>query len=66
MVQKSIKAICEVNKVPLVLMSDYERTKLSYDLIINGEIYGRISLTDKHPGLDAQPKIAEDIYNFIN
>tara|TARA_B100000945_G_scaffold293115_1_gene268809 strand:- start:458 stop:1024 length:567 start_codon:yes stop_codon:yes gene_type:complete len=66
MVQKSIKAICEVNKVPLVLMSNNERTKLSFDLIVNGEIYGRISPTDKHPGLDAQPKIAEDIYNFIN
>ena len=66
MIQKSIKAICKANKVPLVLMSDYEKTKLSYDLIITGKKYGRISLKDKHPGLDAQPKIAEDIYNLIN
>ena len=66
MIQKSIKAICEVNKVPLVLMSNNEKTELSFDLMVHCEIYGRTSPTDKHPGLDAQPKIANDIYNFIN
>ena len=66
MIQKSIKAICEVNKVPLVLMSNYEKTELSFDLMVHCKIYGRTSPTDKHPGLDAQPKIANDIYNFIN
>tara|TARA_B100001175_G_scaffold310665_1_gene313999 strand:- start:2334 stop:2918 length:585 start_codon:yes stop_codon:yes gene_type:complete len=65
-IQKSIKAICEVNKVPLVLMSNWEKTKLSFDMMVHCDIYGRTSPTDKHPGLDAQPKIADDIYNFIN
>ena len=65
-IQKSIKAICEVNKVPLVLMSNWEETKLSFDMMIHCDIYGRTSPTDKHPGLDAQSKIADDIYNFIN
>tara|TARA_Y100001973_G_C5021082_1_gene243175 strand:- start:20 stop:607 length:588 start_codon:yes stop_codon:yes gene_type:complete len=65
-IQKSIKAICATNNVPLVLMSNRVRTKLSYDLIISCDKYGSISSTDKHPSLDAQPKIADDIYNFIN
>lgn len=71
-VQKSIKAICAVNNVPLVIMSNWVKTPLSFDLMITCDktdkypSYERINPTDNHPNLEAQPKIADDIYNFIN
>ena len=65
-IQKSIKAICEVNKVPLVLMSNWYKTKLSFDMMVHSGIYEQTSPTDKHPSLDAQSKIADDIYKIIN
>ena len=66
MIRKSIKAICESNNVPLVLMSNRWTNEGSYDLIISSKKYGRISPNDKHPSLEAQSIIADDIYNFIN
>ena len=76
-IQKSIKAICATNNVPLLLMSDRyywsnnsssppSNTKLSFDMLIPYGKYESVSPTDKHPNLEAQPKIADDIYNFIN
>ena len=71
-IQKSIKAICATNNVPLLLMSDknsFSRSssvELSFDMIIPWQNYESVSLTDRHPNLEAQPKIADDIYNFIN
>jgi len=66
MIKKSIKAICKSNNVPLVLMSNHARNEGSYDLIISTEKYGQITPSDKHPSLEAQSIIADDICNFIN
>ena len=66
MIRKSIKAICKSNNVPLVLMSNRWTNEGLYDLIISCRKYGRVSPNDKHPSLEAQSIIADDIYNFIN
>ena len=71
-IQKSIKAICATNNVPLLLMSDKNSSSrsssvdLSIDMIIPWHNYERVWPTDSHRNLEAQPKIADDIYNFIN
>ena len=71
-IQKSIKAICATNNVPLLLMSDKNSSsrsssvELSFDMIIPWQNYESVCPTDSHPNLEAQPKIADDIYNFIN
>tara|TARA_B100001094_G_C18185154_1_gene803332 strand:- start:1625 stop:2233 length:609 start_codon:yes stop_codon:yes gene_type:complete len=74
MVYESVKCICAVNKVPLVLMSGWHDTKLSYDLMITSKIFdgkydpvgGTRPPYDAHPDLLSQPFIADDIINFIN
>ena len=66
MIKKSIKAICKSNNVPLVLMSNCWRKEGSYDLIISHKKYGRMTPQDRHPRLESQTIIADDIYNFIN
>ena len=68
-IYKSIRAICAVNNVPLVLMSDSKKTKLPFDIRILSKAYEHYQpLRDKdnHPTLDAHSKIADDIINFIN
>lgn len=74
MVYESIKSIFQVKKIPLILLSAWHDTKLSYDLMITSKIFGgkydpvggtRPPL-DPHPNLESQPIIADDIYKFIN
>ena len=74
MVYESVKCICAVNKVPLVLTSCWYDTKLSYDLMIVSKIFngkydpvgGTRPPLDPHPSLESQSIIADDIINFIN
>ena len=65
-IYKSIKAICAVNNVPLVLMSDSKITKLPFDIRVTRDKYEHYVNTDNHPTLDAHSKMADDIINFIN
>ena len=65
MVYNCVKSICKLNGIPLILLSCYSKTKLSYDHIVYGKKYTPVSDIDSHPNLDSQKLIADDIYNLL-
>lgn len=64
-VYNSIKSICKVKKLPLIIMSCYKSTKLDYDLMITPENYEVVSENNKHPNINGHAAIADDIYNLL-
>lgn len=65
MVHNSIRSICKSKKIPLILLSCYKHTKLSYDMMILPESYDTVSRTDSHPSEESQNIIAQDVYNLL-
>ena len=74
MVYECIKNIFRVKKIPLILVSSWHDTKLSFDHMITSKVFGGKydpvkwigEDIDPHPNLESQPIIADDIYKFIN
>ena len=65
MVYNSVKSICKVKNIPLIMLSCFRNTKLSYDIMILPEIYEPVSDTNLHPSVSSQISIASDVYNLL-
>ena len=65
MVHNSVKSICKVKNIPLIMLSCFRNTKLSYDIMILPEIYEPVSDTNLHPSVSSQKSIASDVYNLL-
>tara|TARA_B100000963_G_scaffold164_1_gene172 strand:- start:23615 stop:24244 length:630 start_codon:yes stop_codon:yes gene_type:complete len=65
MVYNSVKSICKVKNIPLIMLSCFRTTKLSYDIMILPEIYEPVSDTNLHPSVSSQISIASDVYNLL-
>tara|TARA_B100001057_G_scaffold339504_1_gene340305 strand:+ start:255 stop:884 length:630 start_codon:yes stop_codon:yes gene_type:complete len=65
MVHNSIRSIFKSKKIPLIMLSCFRTTKLSYDIMILPENYDPVSESNGHPNLDSQKIIADDIYNLL-
>mgnify|MGYP002012448341 CR=1 FL=1 len=65
MVYNSVKPICKVKNIPLIMLSCFRTTKLSYDIMILPEIYEPVSDTNLHPSVSSQISIASDVYNLL-
>ena len=65
MVHNSVKSICKVKNIPLIMLSCFRNTKLSYDIMILPEIYEPVSDTNLHPSVSSQISIASDVYNLL-
>ena len=65
MVYNSVKSIYKVKNIPLIMLSCFRNTKLSYDIMILPEIYEPVSDTNLHPSVSSQISIASDVYNLL-